>query len=305
MRKTAAIAMALLSRRFLCFLAATIGCVPIGQRGVGADTAADRIEFGVMANSVDMRRLAPAELASLIKQLGYCSVALTGSAEHLGLTVAAYRQKGLRVGAVYVGWTTDGKTVACSPNVEEVFAALRRTRAVVMLHVHEAKGASVSDERIAELLRPLAERAAKEQVELAIYPHTGFRLATIEQAVAIADLVEHPSLGVCFNLCHYLRQHEERGWPEALRLARPWLKLVSINGADSGNTRAMGWKQLIQPLDEGSFDTRRLVRFLCEELSYRGPVFVQCYNVRTPARELLQRTLAKWRAIMSDIDEGR
>ena len=53
------------------------------------------------------------------------------------------------------------------------------------------------------------------------------------------------------------------------REAAPHLFLVSINGADAGETQKMGWNRLIQTLDRGTFDNGKLLRLL-DEIGYRG-----------------------------------
>jgi len=208
--------------------------------------------------------------------------------------IKAYRDAGIRVGAVYVGWTTDGESAAFRIPIKLVFDRLRDTSAVVMIHTHVAKGAKVTDQRIAEQLLPLAKQAEKAGVTIAIYPHVGCRLSTLEHAARIADAVDHPSLGVCFNLCHYLKQNHARDLPSKLRAAKDRIKLVTINGADVGNTQSMGWSKLIQPINQGEFDLEKLLELICVKLKFDGPIFVQCYNLKAPARTIFQDTFDRW-----------
>lgn len=277
-------------------------CLAAVTASFGETPAADSPaapEFGVMANSNDMRGMAAEELAEMMRAAGYRSVALSCSAAQLRPMVKAYRNADIRIGAVYVGWTTDGETGSFNMSIQEVLDLLQGTGAVIMLHVHTAKGTTVDDERIASQLRPLAEQAQAAGVVVALYPHTGFRVATTKQAVEIAHRVDHPALGVCFNLCHFLKQNDAARLPAVLGSAQGHLTLVTINGADRGDTQSMGWDRLIQPLGEGSFDVAELVRLLCVELGYDGPFFVQCYNVKTPAESLLPQTLREWRQMAS------
>ncbi|MBN1912506.1 MAG: TIM barrel protein, partial [Pirellulales bacterium] len=204
---------------------------------------------------------------------------------------------GIRVGAVYVGWTTDGNTVSYNIPIESVLDQLRGTGAVVMIHAHMTKDAKVSDQRIAGQLVTLAKQAEAAGVSIALYPHVGNRVATLEQAARIADMVDHPSLGVCFNLCHYLRQNRAEDLPAKLRAAKGRIKLVTISGADKGNTRVMNWKQLIRPIDQGQFDLPGLLELLCVDLEYQGPIFIQCYNLKAPARSILQDAFDRWQVL--------
>ncbi len=76
---------------------------------------------------------------------------------------------------------------------------------------------------------------------------------------------------------------------------------ITINGADKGNTRQMGWDRLIQPLDAGSYDVASFVRSAID-VGYRGPFGFQGYGIHQEPREVLQRTMNKWRAIHTEIE---
>ncbi|MFV1995445.1 MAG: hypothetical protein ACC661_08405, partial [Verrucomicrobiales bacterium] len=65
----------------------------------------------------------------------------------------------------------------------------------------------------------------------------------------------------------------------------------SICGADTDGT---DWKQLIRPLDEGSFDQAKLLRQL-REVGYQGNVGLQCYGIRIDPGENLRRSITAWR----------
>ena len=251
-------------------------------------------EFGVMANSNDMRRIPVANVASLMKEIGYRSVAVSCQPAQFVARVRTYRDAGIRVGAVYVGWTTDGQSASLDIPLETVLGQLRNTGAVIMLHLHAKKGSMVTDRRIVEQLKPLARQAKQAGVTIAVYPHVGFQVATLEHATRIADAVDHPAFGVCFNLCHYLKQNDEKDLPAKLQAAKDRIRLVTINGAATGNTRAMSWDRLIQQLNHGDYDLARLLDLLCGELDFKGPIFVQCYNLKAPARRILQETYARW-----------
>ena len=77
---------------------------------------------------------------------------------------------------------------------------------------------------------------------------------------------------------------------------RPHLMLVSINGADSGDTKKMGFDRLIRPLGEGTFDNSKVMKIL-DEIGYAGPVGLQCYNVRGDNRANLKKSIVAWREL--------
>jgi len=75
---------------------------------------------------------------------------------------------------------------------------------------------------------------------------------------------------VTFNLCHFLKQNDAADLGKTLRAAAPKLLSVSINGADSGDTKAMGWDRLIRPLGEDTFDVASVMRLLDEVFRSAG-----------------------------------
>ena len=81
---------------------------------------------------------------------------------------------------------------------------------------------------------------------------------------------------------------------QLMQTAMPHLFVVTINGADGGDTTQMNWDRLIQPLDAGSFDTYQFVRTL-KQLGYNGPIGLQHYGIKGDARENLRRSMDAWR----------
>ncbi len=171
-------------------------------------------------------------------------------------------------------------------------------------HVAKPDGARVplsdaaADEFVAGQVRAIADYARRGGTTLALYPHTGFWLARVEDALRLAERLDRPDVGVTFNLCHWLKvEGSERDPAPVLRAALPRLKFVTINGADTGDTKTFGWDRLIQPLDRGSYDVPGFVRLL-GKVGYTGPVGFQGYGIKEEPRAVLARTMAAWRAIV-------
>lgn len=250
-------------------------------------------EFGVLTTTQEMRQMPPAELVSLFRETGYRSVGAICSPQQLPEWIEAFRKNGLRVGNVYIKTIAKPETCEFEFPLEDLFKLLSGSNAVIMLNIHEA-GVRVENNIIAQHLRPWAEKAEKAGVQLAIYPHVGFRVAKDEEAIAIAEMVNHRCFGVCFNLCHFLKQHDIRELRPTLEKARPYLKMLTINGSAVGDTQSMNWDKLIQTLDQGEFDLPGFLNTVYCELGYRGPCYVQCYGLTVPAKELLKRTQEAW-----------
>jgi ubiquinone/menaquinone biosynthesis C-methylase UbiE/sugar phosphate isomerase/epimerase len=147
------------------------------------------------------------------------------------------------------------------------------------------------DEAAARVLRTLLEKADQLGVEIALYPHFGFWMETIEDAQRLCDRVQHARLGVCFNLCHFLRNHTETDPRAALRACGSSLLAVTIHGAlSTGET----WQQLIQPLSQGDFELGAFLDTL-HAMQFRGPVGLQAYGIQEPPSEHLPVSAAAWR----------
>ena len=149
------------------------------------------------------------------------------------------------------------------------------------------------DTKLVEMLTPLADYAAAYQVKLAIYPHYLLYCESIQHALKIATMAARPNIGIVFNLCHFLKVEGETQIEAALTQSMPHLMMVSICGADTGDTKNMDWNRLIQPLGAGSFDTYRFVK-LIKDKGYQGRIGLQCYNIKTDAAIALSKSLNTW-----------
>ena len=152
-----------------------------------------------------------------------------------------------------------------------------------------------ADAYVLTQLRAIADVAQANGIRVALYPHTAFWLARVDDAQRIADQLNRPDVGVTFNLCHWLKvEGAERDPVPVLRATLPRLMFVSISGADTGDTKAMGWDRLIQPLDAGTYDLADFMSKL-RAVGYTGPVGFQGYNIKLEPREALARSIAAWR----------
>jgi len=151
------------------------------------------------------------------------------------------------------------------------------------------------DPRAVAIVRGMADQARGGGAQLVLYPHTGYWLETIEDAVRVAREADRPNVGVMFNLCHWLRVSRDRDYRTRLQEALPLLLAVSINGADEHDD-GPGWAKYIQPLDRGDFDIEAFLGTL-RNLGYRGPIGLQCYGITGDAREHLARSMAAWRRL--------
>ena len=152
----------------------------------------------------------------------------------------------------------------------------------------DVAGDDVAVQALTELLRD-ADAAG---IEIALYPHSGFWLETVDDALRLCARIDHPRLGVCFNLCHFLRNGDDPDAAPLLRRCGERLFAVTVNGADLDGS---DWHTLIRPLGEGTFDLTAFLTIL-DELGFVGPVGLQGFGIERPAREHLAQSMKAWRA---------
>jgi sugar phosphate isomerase/epimerase len=243
--------------------------------------------------------ITPEQQAVLLADLGYQGIGYTG-VERIPEMLQALEARDLKMFSTYVPVNLDPGVAAYDPRLPQAIRQLKGKGTAIWVHVH-GKAASPGglDERAVSVLRELAGMAKASGLPVVLYPHTGFYVATCQDAVRIAEQVDRENVGVAFNLCHFLKQHDPSELQQTIRQALPQLMLVSINGADSGNTKAMGWDRLIQTLDRGTFPVESLLQLLADG-GYQGPIGLQCYAIPGDFRDNLRRSMKAWRALTHD-----
>lgn len=223
--------------------------------------------------------------AKVLKELGYDGV---GSVPIAGLAdrIAAYKAQGLRVFSIYV---TLG-----DPKLPAAIELLKNSGTTIELTVR----LKMEPETI-RAAQELADLAAKANLRIALYPHAGFTIATIDPALEMIRKVNRPNLGVMFNLCHYLKSEKPAELEATIERAGKHIFAASTCGAD---TDGKGWNQLIQPLDVGTFDQHRLFKTL-KKIGFKGNVGIQCYAVKGDKRKNLERTMKAWREIVAAVNK--
>jgi sugar phosphate isomerase/epimerase/HEAT repeat protein len=242
------------------------------------------------------------EQAAMLKELGYPGVGhiyLDGVAER----IKSLDAQGLRLFQITMAVSLDPSKPAYDKRFKDVLALVKGRHVQFDLLINGRPPSDVSgDERAVAILREMSGLAQDSGAELLLYPHQNMWMERIEDAVRVANKIGRPNVGVMFNLCHWLRVSPNRDYKTPLAKALPWLRAVSICGADNFDS-ASGWAHYIQPLDRGSFDTGALLKTL-QELGYKGPIGLQCYGIGGDAREHLERSMAAWQKLSRNLEES-
>jgi sugar phosphate isomerase/epimerase len=243
-------------------------------------------QFFAFDNGIGRGNLSPEQQAKTLAELGYAGIGYTGT-EDLADRMAAFKEHGVKVFNLYVPCYVDKSP----PYGEDLVRAIERLKGTDVDLWLTVQGKAKDDTNAVQAVRTIADLAAASGLRVALYPHTGFFVADIDDALRITQQVGRKNVGVTFNLCHELQAGNEARFDDLLERAAPHLFLVSINGADHEG----GWDKLIRPLGDGEFDVYSLLKKL-HSIGYDQPIGLQCYAVKGDQIANLKKSLAQWNA---------
>ncbi len=270
---------------------------PVAYRNIWMEPAGANPFFAMDTATKDAKHQSAKSQVDMLKELGYegIGIGFTGC-EELAEILEQLDKNDLRLFAVYLGVNVDADQQKYDPRLKDAIEILKGRNTLLWLFAQSKKhkpSALEGDSRAVEIIWEIADMAAEAEVRVALYPHHGFWLERVEDAVRVAEKVNRPNVGVTFNLCHWLRVDDEKSLKPLLKLAMSHLFVVTINGADSGGK---DWKQLIQTLDQGSFDLAGFLKTL-KNCGYTGPIGFQGYGIGGDAHENLKRSINAWHRI--------
>ena len=246
------------------------------------------------------RHIPPEEQVIMLKELGYSGIGYTGT-QWIPDMLKKLDAQGLKMFSIYVGANVDAEKPPYDAGLKAAIRQLKGRDTLIWVYVLGGKPSSADlDDRAVTILGEIAEMADESGLRVALYPHVGFYVARVEDSLRLAKKIDRKNVGVTFNLCHFLKLDDEQNMERCLTEAMPYLFVVSINGADSGDTNSMPWNRLIQTLDQGSFDVGRVLRTL-KRLNYTGPIGLQCYAIPGNCRENLKNSMKGWQHLWGGI----
>ena len=240
----------------------------------------------------------PAQEAATLKALGYDGA---GSIYAGGLEarIKAYQDAELRIFSIYVAATVNAKGASYDKAIPASIELLKGTDAIVELTIRST--VKDADEQVVGIVREVAELADKAGLRVALYPHAGFYVARIDEAIRIVKKVDRKNVGLQFNLCHFLKSEQADDLEKTITAAGPYLFQVSTSGAQIGGKN---WQQLIQPLDRGDFPQKRLFDAL-RKINFSGAVGLQCYSIKGDAKKNLEASIGAWKSLQADFAKAK
>ncbi len=221
----------------------------------------------------------------------------------------AVQKNGLKLNALYVEVNLDNEKTPYDPRLEEVFRTLKGTDAMPWLFITSAKytpSSAENDERAVAILREIADLAQRYDLRVMVYPHVWFWLQSVDDALRVVKKVARPNLGLTFNLCHYFAtqfyagQNPERNFAALAAKAAPHVFALSVNGLTfppASHERGRIWDDFIQPLGSGNYDTYAFLKTFWDA-GFRGPVGLQCYNVKGDKQTHLRQSVKTWQGYL-------
>ena len=259
-----------------------------------------RAFFPYVASIHDSAKRSLDEQAALYRELGFDGVGelaqelgFGGGGHPQGATiaqrVASLEKQGLRLVLATANIRLGAPQPIDLAKIEQAMPALAKTGTILGVLLGGDRNADL-DAKAVGILNQIADIAKPHGVQIAIYPHAGDYAQTVAEATRIAEKVNRPQqVGVIFNLFHWMLVDRTRDLKTALTAARPWLKVVQINGSSDRQATVL-------PLDQGDFDVQKVIDVL-DEIDYRGPVGLFSYSIPGDARIHLTSSISKWRSL--------
>lgn len=219
-------------------LALEFGCIDAGANQLPNPF------FAMDTGTQDATHKTPAEQVALVKEIGFDGVGpIYHNSAELQQWLVALDQNRLKMFALYLPLQLDDVPASLA-SVKEAAAALRGRDTLLWIYVTDKRGAPLdtSDDAIAvQALREISGYAKDAGLRVALYPHTGFFVQRVEDAVRLAAKVNRKNLGVTFNLCHWLMV-DGKDLAASLKAAQPYLFCVTIQ-------RGGRWRHELERVD--------------------------------------------------------
>jgi sugar phosphate isomerase/epimerase len=217
-----------------------------------------------------------------IKDLGYQGFAL--SADH---SVAEYVAA---MGAASVSMPGIWVPVNAANYPAGLVASISGTGGWIWLSIQSA----ANDEAALALITALADECAGAGLPgVALYPHIGFWMPKVSDAVRLAEAAARPDVGVVFNQYHWMAVEGGADLEATLASALPYLKAVTLNGSNTSAT--------ILPLGMGEYDTSAIVNAVAA-LDYEGSVGLQGYGISGDIAAQLTSAKTAWDGMVGEFE---
>lgn len=262
-----------------------------------ATTMASSDRFPFYAMDTGLRGLDVPKLQDkvrLLRELGFWGIDYTLNHSELPRLLELLDGEGIHLACVYLSPSLEENP---DPRLRESIGRMkgRATRIELAIRSRTLKPSdSAGDGQAQDMIRRISDWAADTGPVVSIYPHTGLWAERVQDGVRLAHNSGRQNVGTNFNLVHWSWVKQDDPLEAVLKAALPHLFAVSINGLAG---------RRIVPLGEGDYDVTAFMQ-LVQKVGYRGPVGFQGYGIPGPSRDLLQKSIEKWREINGDLNSA-
>ena len=117
----------------------------------------------------------------------------------------AYEKAGLKIFSFYIGGKLSSEGHTYQSEIPEAITQLKGHDTVLELYLQGSKKSNTDEQAIA-FVQEIADLALeKSSLRVVLYPHAGFYIDTLSDAIRVARKCRRNNVGVMFNLCHYLK----------------------------------------------------------------------------------------------------
>jgi len=232
-----------------------------------------------------------------LKELGYEGMSYHGTKDIMK-TIEIFENAGLKLFITYLGVNIDATIAAkqYDPNLKDAIKQLKGTDIMIWLYLTSKKHKHVSEQgdgAAVRIIRDIADAAHESDLKIVLYAHVGNYSESFADILRIARKVNRRNVGISFNVCHWLKVDGDIDYRMILKKSLPYLFVVTTNGAESGDTKKMGWDKLIQTLDKGTFDNYKLLKYF-KDIGYKGPIGLQGYSIKGDPKQNLANSMKAW-----------
>lgn len=252
----------------------------------------------------------PERQSAILKELGYDGIGYNYKGpQKLAEWQKAFDARGLKIFSIYLGVTLGQP----APDLKDALALLKGRKTYIWMTIMKPKkegapGDAASapsdsmDQEAVELIENVCAQAKEYGVDVVLYGHWNYYAETAEDGLRLMKKADCDNLYISMNLCHELAVGNAPRLGEIAAKCAPYLRLVSINGADSSNLTQI--PQSILRLDKGDFDVAGFIKSLRDSV-YKGPVGLQCFQVPGEVRENLTADMEAWKSISARSDSTK
>ena len=251
----------------------------------------------------DFKRLAatPTEQLDILEQLGYQGMTMNiGPKVKIELVdqyIEATEGRDFKFYAGYIPALFTEYNTALFAHADEVLKRLKKADAKLWLII---RATELEESKVLEAVRVLIDMSKAAEVEFVLYPHDNTTVQSAEEALVYIDKLNRSEVYISLHLCHEIRAGNGERLTEVAQKIKPYLRLPSISGANSSYVEdGKDWSDSIKALDEGDYDTSKLLQAL-NDIEYKGPIILHTFGLQKGEADHHHRSMKRYLELQTE-----